>query len=368
MSQYPKYFIFLFSLISCVAVYAQEAINVRLESGKDIVSPKTYVIHKTSGSITIDGKADEKDWINTPYTDAFIDIEGHKKPKYDTRVKMLWSDTYLYVYAKLTEDHIWGTLKKRDTVIFYNNDFEVFIDPSNDTHDYGEIEINALGTVWDLLLNKPYRSGAKPNTHWNLNDLKTAVYLDGTLNDPSDTDNFWAVEMAIPLRAFAELKNRPRTIPKDGEQWRINFSRVHWDFDLNKNRYSRKKVNDKYAPEYNWVWSNQGVINMHEPEKWGYVQFSDKLPNEKVVFQQKDPVHLRQVSYALYRKVSRGSLKELLKNKTGYTTEIIPVTEGNKTYKATFIKTYSGFNLMVTEIQKNISCIIREDGYSKIIK
>jgi hypothetical protein len=29
-------------------------------------------------------------------------------------------------------------------------------------------------------------------------------------------------------------------------------------------------------PENNWVWSPQGAINMHMPERWGYVQFSGK--------------------------------------------------------------------------------------------
>ena len=47
------------------------------------------------------------------------------------------------------------------------------------------------------------------------------------------------------------------------------FRGVHWDFDLNNGRYSRKKENDKFLPEYNWVWSNQGAINMHMPEKLG---------------------------------------------------------------------------------------------------
>ena len=29
-------------------------------------------------------------------------------------------------------------------------------------------------------------------------------------------------------------------------------------------------------PEKNWVWSPQGAINMHMPERWGHVQFSGK--------------------------------------------------------------------------------------------
>ena len=46
---------------------------------------------------------------------------------------------------------------QHDAVIFHNNDFEVFIDPDGDTHNYYELEINALNTVWDLFITKPYR-------------------------------------------------------------------------------------------------------------------------------------------------------------------------------------------------------------------
>jgi|GEM_PF-5265226 len=41
--------------------------------------------------------------------------------------------------------------------VFYDNDFEVFIDPDGDTHRYYELEINAFGTEWDLFLDRPYR-------------------------------------------------------------------------------------------------------------------------------------------------------------------------------------------------------------------
>ena len=74
---------------------------------------------------------------------------------------MLWDDQYLYIFAELKEEHIWGDLTERDAIIFYNNDFEIFIDPSGDTRNYGEIEINTLGTIFDLLLNKSYKVGGQ---------------------------------------------------------------------------------------------------------------------------------------------------------------------------------------------------------------
>ena len=60
---------------------------------------------------------------------------------------MLWDDDYFYIGAELREPHVWGTLTAHDSVIFHDNDFEVFIDPNGDNHEYYEFEINALGTV-----------------------------------------------------------------------------------------------------------------------------------------------------------------------------------------------------------------------------
>jgi hypothetical protein len=64
-----------------------------------------------------------------------VDIQGvdDLRPRFRTRVKMLWDDDYFYVAAELEEPDIWGTLKERDSVIFHDNDFELFIDPDGDT-------------------------------------------------------------------------------------------------------------------------------------------------------------------------------------------------------------------------------------------
>lgn len=264
-------------------------------------TPRSYIAYKTSDEITIDGKADEEDWQNAEWTDEFIDIEGDKRPTYKTQAKMLWDETYFYIYVKMEEPHIWATLKQRDTIIFYNNDIEVFIDPDGDTHNYFEIEINALNTVWELFINKPYREeGNIALNDWNITGLKTAVHVEGTLNDPDDTDKFWAVEMAVPFKTFRKSYFEDN-VPRD-DFWRVNFSRVNWDFDLTDNRYSRKKdEKGNFLPEYNWVWSPIGVINMHLPERWGYVYFSSNRISDKTDFAIPKDEEIKWQLSALYR-------------------------------------------------------------------
>lgn len=351
---------FLLLLSICINCSHTESIKVNLS--KEIVIPKTYVVYKATDPITIDGKAEESDWKNVPFTDNFIDIEGVKVPKQITKVKMLWDAEYLYIYAKLDEEHIWGNITKRDAVIYYNNDFEVFISPSNDTHNYGEIEINALGTVWDLVLNKPYNVGGKPKNKWDLKKLKSEVYIKGTLNNPNDIDEYWSVEMAIPLNSYAELKNRPKVNPKNGEQWRINFSRVQWDFDLTNGVYSRKKENNKFLPEYNWVWSNQGAVNMHLPENWGYIHFTDNKPSSPIEFQHQTDVLSEQITYGLYRKIAFKNLKNLKKEPVGTKIEFDPIKIENTIINATFLKTYTGFNLQTQNLSSNLEYRISENG------
>lgn len=234
-------------------------------------NPERYVSYKASDSLDIDGILQEKSWEKAEWTEYFLDIEGETKPdpRFNTRVKMLWDDKYFYIAARLEEPHLWATLTERDAIIFHENNFEVFIDPTGDTHNYYELEINALGTYWDLMLTKPYRDGGRAIDAWDIRGLKTGIDLNGTLNNPTDIDSGWTVELAIPWNVLEEAapKGRP---PGNGEIWRVNFSRVQWQIEERNGQYVKKS-----DTEDNWVWSPQGLINMHYPEMWGYVQFSE---------------------------------------------------------------------------------------------
>jgi hypothetical protein len=243
----------------------------------DKPDPKGYVCYRTDIPITVDGNLDEKSWSDVPWTENFVDIEGSSKPlpRLKTHAKILWNDSNLYIAAELEEPHVWAYLRQRDTIVFYDNDFEVFIDPDGDTQAYYELEVNALATAWDLLLLKPYRDGGPPVTGWNIAGLQVGTHIDGTINNPGDIDKGWTVEIKIPLAAMKECSGAAG-FAKAGDKWRIDFSRVEWRTIIENGHYV-KEINPatgKPFPEDNWVWSPQGRINMHMPEMWGFLQFS----------------------------------------------------------------------------------------------
>ncbi len=280
-------------------------VSIRAEG--QYIEGQTYTCQQTADSITIDGKADEQSWISAKWTQEFVDIEGGKQPTpyLKTQVKMLWDSEYFYFYAKLEEPHNWANLKQRDTVIYWDNDFEIFIDPNGNTQNYYELELNALNTVWDLMLTKPYRDGGKAITSWDIKGLKTAVHIEGTLNAPSDIDKYWSVEVAIPWKSLIEtLPKKDRNIA--GKTMRINYSRVQWETEIIKGKYVKKKLH-----ENNWVWSPQRVIAMHEPEFWGRVYFSPNLVGIDDEYRfDVESEKVRQVLYTIHR-AQRASLKKL---------------------------------------------------------
>lgn len=240
-------------------------------------APQTYSCWYTDQAPTIDGELNEAAWTEAPASNLFRDIEGDIRPQpyFDTRVKMRWDANFFYIGAQLEEPHIWATYDQRDMVIFHENDFEIFIDPDGDTHHYYELEINALNTIWDLMLTKPYRNGGHAIDAWDIRGIQHAVHLDGTLNDPGDTDRGWSIEIALPWSVLEETARHPGA-PRNEEIWRVNFSRVQWRTEALNGTYQKQidPATGKRFPEHNWVWSPQGAIAMHQPETWGLVQFT----------------------------------------------------------------------------------------------
>ena len=243
------------------------------------ISPRKYSAPFCDVAIQVNGMIDDLAWNAAEWSDDFTDIEGPTRatPLQRTRVKMLWDAKYLYIAADLAESDLWATLKTHDEIVFQDNDFEVFVDPDGDTREYYEIEVNAIGTIFDLYLPVPYRAGAKADHSWTAKGMRVAIHLDGTVNDSSDTDRGWQVEMAIPWTTFAPVAQpdgeptfqRASRPPSIGDSWRINFSRVQWTLEKRDGSYAKVAG----TPEYNWTWTPQWAIDMHIPQWWGFVTF-----------------------------------------------------------------------------------------------
>ncbi|MGP1621123.1 MAG: carbohydrate-binding family 9-like protein [Candidatus Cryptobacteroides sp.] len=213
----------------------------------------------TESKIKIDGKLNDKAWENAEFISDFYDIRGkeYPAPLQKTYVKFLYDKDNLYIGAIIKENNIRAKLNKRDDIIWKDNDFEVFLDPFFDGKLYYELEVNALGTVMDLLMEKPYKDKGSFLLNWDIQGLKLKVNRTGSLNDDSDRDDNWCVEMAIPFDAL----KRNFQDPRDNKIWRLNLSRVQW------NRPDK---------EENWVLSPTGIVDIHHPDKWAYLRFVSK--------------------------------------------------------------------------------------------
>ena len=262
--------------------------------------PPLYECQRVSQPIEVNGDICKPCWCEAPWTTDFVDIEGSAKPSppshLRTRVKMLHDGAHLYIAAQLTEPCVWGTITRRNETLYWENDFEVFVDVDGSGHDYYELEVNALNTVWELKLHKPYSTGVHEVANpLNLRGMRSAVRVRGTGNESMVEPNGpvarrrqcagWDLEIALPideLLAHYAFRQRPSQ-SIDGAWWRVNFSRVQWDTEVvvadapaaaaaGEAKEVIRKVEGR--PEHNWVWSPTGLVDAHRPERWGWVHFA----------------------------------------------------------------------------------------------
>jgi formylglycine-generating enzyme required for sulfatase activity len=235
--------------------------------------PRHYVCYRASGPVTIDGKLDEKAWRDAQWMQLFEDHQAPYGPPpwKTTRAKMIYDDEFVYFGAELQEENVWGSLTDRDCVIYFDNDFEIFLNPTSDGVGYYEFEINPLNVVWDMFHETDYHRGSALHTDYDVTGLRHAVHVQGTLNYHHDEDIGWTVEIAWPLKSLLERNPRVSLPVKRGDLWRVNFSRVQYLHDYT-NLYPAKLPE---SPCEDWVWQSTSTGDLHNPEMWGKVYFSD---------------------------------------------------------------------------------------------
>lgn len=325
-------------------------------------NPPVYQCRRATRPFELDGNLDKDFWADAEFTDLFADIEGWdvKPPRCNTRAKMLWDDENLYFGAVLEGNEIWGNLTERDCVIFYDNDFEIFIDPDSDTHQYFEFEMNVLNTVWDLFLPRPYREGTNPLNGWDIHGLRSAVKVDGEINNPNADNKRWMVEVVMPFAALQEMAAEHRA-PKAGEYYRVNFSRVQWDVDVVDGKYQKRTdENGNVLPENNWVWAPTGVINIHYPELWGFVFFTEGNEEYQIPAREYVSWELRRLYYYEHVYGDKNgrftcNLEELAADETWKIDPVIEVTSNN-------------FEIRAFCPEENVWLMIEQDGRITIQK
>lgn len=259
-----------------------------------------YTAHRALGPLTIDGRLDEESWKLAPRSPRFADLVKGQPGIHDTRAAVLWDDQCLYVGFWVEEPMVRATLTERDAPIYSNNDCEVFIAGQD---AYYEFEINALGTIYEVFFiwdeayertgysKMPEFAKGKPKVvpfngvgmsdhprgmrtgywNWDFPGLKTAVHVDGTLNQDEDRDRGWTVELAFPWQgleplAMPEGRSLP---PRDGDVWRMDFSRF--------NQYKEAPPSEDPG---GWAWSPHGVWDSHVPECFPFIHFSTRSVRE----------------------------------------------------------------------------------------
>jgi hypothetical protein len=262
-----------------------------------------YTCYLTTGAIKIDGRLDEGSWQKAPKSPGFVDLVNGKSAPLDTRMAALWDEENLYIGFWIEEPLVQAKFTERDSPIYMENDVELFIAGKD---CYYEFEINALGTVYEVffiwqntykkgcVFDKPefdllsqrvdvlggfqdsMRFGKHPRgkrwafLDWDFPGMKSAVHVDGTLNDNTDVDKGWTVELAFPWKGMEILAEGRSLPPQDGDTWRMDFSRFE-AFDLEGN---------PVEPSAGWAFNKHGVYDSHIPECFTYVHFSTKDTGE----------------------------------------------------------------------------------------
>ncbi len=261
-----------------------------------------YIAKKITSSITIDGNIYKDVWQKANWSKRFVDMVNGQAGMYNTQTALLWNDTCLYIAFKAEEPFVEATLTKRDSIIFTENDLELFIDGGD---CYYELEVNAANTVYEVFFiwkdaytknsqfdtpqfdvhqqqaytfggdydrtGASFWKGTHPRgirwafTNFDLQGLQTAVAVEGTLNNNTDIDKGWNLEIAIPWSSLQLLANGKTIPPTDGDVWNMFLGRFQ------KLMAGGKEITPHPAMALN----SHGIYDTHLPDKWSRISFEE---------------------------------------------------------------------------------------------
>ncbi|MDR0656885.1 MAG: carbohydrate-binding family 9-like protein [Treponema sp.] len=259
--------------------------------------PAHYTSLRIQGPLIINGDLEKQCWKDAEKSGRFVDMVSGEPAFFDTRMASLWDEQNLYIAYWLEEPLVRASFTERDSLVWFDNDVELFLDGEN---SYYELEINAFNTVYEVFF--VYQDALKQGSRfsgraefdlynrnvdvlcgfqdfsrfgksrkrwafmdWDFPGLKTGVKVQGSINDPSVTDKGWTVEIALPWEGFGSLLPGQNFPPKKGDSIRAAF------FRFEALRYHNKTVPESAG----WALNAHGVYDSHLPEKFSILHFEE---------------------------------------------------------------------------------------------
>ncbi len=215
-----------------------------------------YTVRRTTGYIVIDGVLDDPDWKMAPAAGDFTFPAWERGEREQTAVKMLWDDRFLYVAFRCDDQHIWAEHFDTNSTTYKDDCVEIFWNPNPAAGDeYNMFEINCIGTLLSVYNNFDRSFSARES---RIMPPHIGQHIDGTLNDDSDTDIGYTVEIAIRFDDYTALYDG--STPSEGDMWRVGL-----------NRPEGGKTNPQKSQ---WSPSRPPDFSFHEPESFGKIIFS----------------------------------------------------------------------------------------------
>ncbi len=193
--------------------------------GKEAASrgPALIKAQRISSSLVIDGRLDGADWSSAPAV-TLNDASGRAAdPKALTTVRAVWDESNLYLMFQCLDGDIDSPYKNRDDELWNRDAVEVYLDAGADGKDYLELQVSPGNVSFDARFDTRRQPEWQKAKNFNLQGLQTAVSLNGTLNDSSDEDTGYDVEIAVPWSSIPGWTKMP---PKGGDEIRVNFFRI----------------------------------------------------------------------------------------------------------------------------------------------
>ncbi len=211
--------------------------------GVDAPVPTVTAVY-TEAPVLLDGRLDEAVWRQAPAYAMVEPIEPPAGPRAVSKVPARWRDFYggtvRFAYTKDTL-YIAVTAEDGDLVQFNQKDQQ----PHWRSGDLVEIMVKSdKGPgFWECYATP---CGHRTTIHYIArgycadtmadfrDDFRAAVLLDGTLNDRTDIDRGYTMEIAIPFKMLESLDGVPVT---PDAQWKIFVGRYNYDW-----RYSYRQL------------------------------------------------------------------------------------------------------------------------------